>query len=279
MSRFNEGKACDAVIRHIEAREGCTTQNLQSPEQKGDVAPVELTCSIGGQLFAFEHTGIEPFEGHIAIEAKGHFPPLRDRFFGKIPQGEYYDLHVPAGATLNRKETQLSKIMAALGEWISTEEPRLQLAPLGTPIEREADTTVPFKVSLYRCALPGVTGQLSVAHLVDQLENSRNRRIERACQGKYPKLATWKARGARTVLIFEENDMQFTNVIDVCRSLLQVESSFQVVPDEVYLVTTSIIPWWVWHLRVGTRSFFDLRHPNERAWDVDPKSLLTLTHR
>jgi len=51
---------------------------LRSPEQEGDVAPVELTCSIGGRLFAFEHTGIEPFERHIAIEAKRHFQPLRD---------------------------------------------------------------------------------------------------------------------------------------------------------------------------------------------------------
>jgi len=280
MSRFNEGKACDAIIRHIEERERATRQNLRSPEQEGEVAPVELTCSIGGQFFAFEHTGIEPFEGHIAIEVKSHFQPLRDMFYGKIPTGEYYDLHVPAGATLSLKETQISKIMSALGEWISTEGPRLPLAPLGlkaTPIEREADTTVPFKVGLYRCALPGVTGQLSVAHLVDKLEDSRNIRIARACQAKYPKLATWNARGACTVLIFEENDIQLTNVIDVCSSLLQVERSLQVVPDEVYLFTTSLVPWWVWHLRVGTRSFFDLQRPNERSWNVDPQGLSDLT--
>jgi hypothetical protein len=66
----------------------------------GNRAPIELTCSIGGQLFAFEHTGIAPFEGQIELETNAHFQPLRDMFSGKIPQGEYYDLHVPVGVTL-----------------------------------------------------------------------------------------------------------------------------------------------------------------------------------
>jgi len=77
MAKFNEGKVCDAIIRHIEAREGSQRQNLRSPEQEGHAAPVELTCSIDRQLYAFEHSGIEPFEGQIEIEAKAHFEPLR----------------------------------------------------------------------------------------------------------------------------------------------------------------------------------------------------------
>jgi hypothetical protein len=283
MNRFNEGKACDAIIRRIEARVRSTRQNLQSPEQQGDVAPVELTCSIGRRLFAFEHTGIEPFERHIALEVKRHFRPLREIFSGKIPNGEQWDLHVPAGATFNLKEAQISKIMSALGAWTSNEAPKIQLPPVvglkGTPIERPADATVPFKVSLYRYQLPGVPGHLMITHLVDKLENSRDLRIERACQAKYPKLKIWKGRGARTVLILEENDIQLTNVIDVCDSLLRVEKSFQVVPDEVYLVTTSIVPWFVWHLRVDRRSFFDLTNPDDRGWEVDPSTLTSVTNR
>jgi hypothetical protein len=87
MIRFNEGKACDAIICHIEAREGHIRQSLRFPEKEGHNAPIELACSIGGQLYAFEHTGIEPFEGHIEIEAKAHFQPLRTMFPGKIPLG------------------------------------------------------------------------------------------------------------------------------------------------------------------------------------------------
>jgi hypothetical protein len=101
----------------------------------------------------------------------------------------------------------------------------------------------------------------------------------RACQAKYPKLAIWKANeGAHTVLILEENDIQLTNVVDVCRAVLQVESSFQIKPDEVYLATTSIIPWVIWCLRIGNTSFFDLA-PRDRAWEVDPDILSPVTNR
>jgi hypothetical protein len=229
-----------------------------------------------------EHTGLEPFEGQIAIEAKRHFEPLRTMFIGKIPQGELYDLQIPAGATLKLKERKIREIIPVLAAWIASEGPRAQLAPpgrRGIPIEREANDAVPFKVSLYRAALPGGPGLFWTTHVVDQLENSRNTRIERACRAKYPKLEKWKQHGARTVLILEENDIQLTNVIDVCRSLIEVEKLFQLLPDEVYLVTTSLIPWRVWFLRVDGRSFFDLSDPNKRAWEVDPAGLLPVTAR
>jgi hypothetical protein len=282
MNRFNEGKACDAVIRHIEARDGGTRQNLRFPEKEGHNSPIELACSIGGHLYAFEHTGIEPFEGHIEMEAKAHFQPLRTMLSRKIPQGEYYDLHVPAGATLGLKRAQLSNIMLTLAAWISTEGPRLQLAPIGRkeiPVARVADTIVPFNVTLYRCALPGVRGQLSVAHLVHRPNDLRMRRIRRACQQKFPELAVWKSRGARTVLILEGVDDQLTNPIDVAKSVLLAEKAVGNEPDEIYFLFSIIEPWSVWHIRVGTRSFFDLSKPKDRAWGVDPQTLSKITDR
>ncbi len=86
MNRFNEGKACDAIIRHLETREGGLRQDVRSPERAGHRAPVELTCMIGAHRFAFEHTGIEPFEGQIKLETQAHFHPLRDMFSGPIPR-------------------------------------------------------------------------------------------------------------------------------------------------------------------------------------------------
>src|ERR1700719_3318632 len=123
MNRFNEGKACDAVIRHIEARDGGTRQDLRSPEQEGDSAPVELTCFIGGRCFAFEHTGIEPFEGQIDIEAKAHLKPLRVMFSGQVPRNEQYELHIPAGATRGLAKARIRDIISALRDWIRTEVP------------------------------------------------------------------------------------------------------------------------------------------------------------
>ncbi len=83
MRRFNEGKACDAVIRHIEAREGQPRGNIRFPEREKHAAPVELICQIGGRLYAFEHSGIEPFEQHTELEAKAQ--PIRDRVHGLLP--------------------------------------------------------------------------------------------------------------------------------------------------------------------------------------------------
>jgi hypothetical protein len=35
------------------------------PEQERYAFPVEVAFIIGGQLFVMEHTGIEPFKGHV----------------------------------------------------------------------------------------------------------------------------------------------------------------------------------------------------------------------
>jgi hypothetical protein len=82
----NEGKACDAVIRVLEVREGQMRKDLRSPEQDRHAAPIELTCRIGDRLFAFEHTIIEPFSGHVQLqaEAERHFRPIEAMLAGKL---------------------------------------------------------------------------------------------------------------------------------------------------------------------------------------------------
>jgi hypothetical protein len=50
MRTFNEGEACDAIIGHIEAREGHRRQNLRFPEKEGYNPPIELACSIRADL-------------------------------------------------------------------------------------------------------------------------------------------------------------------------------------------------------------------------------------
>jgi hypothetical protein len=282
MNRFNEGKACDAVIRHIETREQSLRQDVRSPEREGHTAPVELTCIIGGHPYAFEHTAIEPFEGQIELEARAHFEPLRTAFSSRILPGEYYELHAPAGATLGLTKSQISGAISALDDWIQAEGPRLGLTPLGlkgTPVVRHADAVIPFKVDLYRYSFPTPPGGLSVVHEVNNLEDLRMRRIRRACENKLPKLALWKTLGARTILILEGVDDQLTNPIDVARLVLHAEKAVGNEPDEIYFVFSAIEPWSVWHIRVDARSFFDLINPDDRAWEVDPQTLSQLTNR
>jgi hypothetical protein len=66
------------------------------PEKEGHANPVELVCSVGERLFAFEHTGIEPFSSQIRIEVHNEslFDPIQERFDGTMPDGDYFELLV-----------------------------------------------------------------------------------------------------------------------------------------------------------------------------------------
>jgi hypothetical protein len=67
--RYNEGKVIDAVLRCIEAREGAARlDDGWSPDDQQDPDKdrrVDYVCTVGRQLYAFEHTGIEPYENQI----------------------------------------------------------------------------------------------------------------------------------------------------------------------------------------------------------------------
>lgn len=282
MKGFNEGKACEAILRHIEQREGSVRRDLRFPEQEHHPAPVELTCLIGNRLFALEHTGIEPFEGQVEIEAKSQFDQLRAIFATHTSTDEYYELEIPSGATLGLSRKQIEKVTLALHQWIDQIGQTLDLIQLGlrgTPTVRNADAAVPFDVKLYRKSFPNPKCGLSVVHQVNNPDDLRLARIRRACAKKFPKLADWKSDGARTVLVLEAIDDQLTNAVDVAKAVLEIEKQLGDKPDEIYLVVSAFPPWWVWYVRVDSRSYFDLTDPNERAWDIDPGLLSPVTPR
>lgn len=281
---FNEGKCCDAIVRHLEARTGSVRQDLQSPERRRHPAPVELTCTLGDRLVAIEHTGIEPFEGHVRLqaEAQRHFRPIVERLAGVLPQTEDFELCIPAGTTAGWNDRNLLRIQAALVNWVSKIAPALPIAPPGryhTPIQKYDPPGVPFTVSLHRHRKAGKAGRFWISHLVDgeNQQAARQQRIQRACQKKFGKLAAWKNdSGARTVLVLEDNDLQLTNAVLISNAVLAAERVVLNRPDEIYLVTTCCDPWWCWCVRVDDRTFFDFSNPDERAWEIAPATLVDL---
>src|SRR6516164_10396487 len=66
----NEGEACDAIVRRLEERERKEKAYLSWPEKEKHKSPVEVAFKLGDQLYAIEHTVIEPFKGHIRMEAQ-----------------------------------------------------------------------------------------------------------------------------------------------------------------------------------------------------------------
>jgi hypothetical protein len=285
--RFHEGKACDAVIRRIEAREQALRCNLRWPKQDGHAAPIELTCQIGGQLFAIEHTGIEPFAGHLRLEADAekHFKPIEAMLAGALPATEHIELHIPLKATNGMKGAAIRRIQQMLVAWIGTTAPTLPVARLGryvTPITPVSLPGVPFSVSLHRCETGGFPGRFSIRHMVEgDLESDRVARVHEAYRRKCPKLAAWRRdQGARTVLILEENDIQLTNAQVVADAVLEVEKARTDSPDEVYLVSTAIDnPWWIWAIRVDGRDYYQFSRARSCLTEVDPGTLTDITRR
>jgi hypothetical protein len=287
MLTFNEGKVCDAIICHLEAREGAPRADLRSPEKERHGAPVELVCRIGQKLFAFEHTGIEPFEGHMQMEAeaKRHIEPIRAALAGALPSTEVFELHIPAKAFQGRKKPEISQIQDAIVLWVRQRAPTL-------PIRRYADYIgdinpiappgVPFCVTLYRFESVRQPGFFSIVHIVTgDREQARTDRFRAACDKKFPKLNSWKqTEGARTILILEDNDIQLTNQAIVAETYLPLAKARTDRPDETYVVVTCMEPWRAWPILVGDVSYFDLAgRADEVGWEIDQAALSGLTGR
>lgn len=285
MRYFNEGKACDAVVRRIEEREGAPREKARSPEREGHPAPVELVCTIGGHLFAFEHTGIEPFSGQIEMAVKNQalFSGLDELLAGALPGAEYFQLLVPVDASLRLTGRDIPRIRNAVTRWIQNTAHGLPIAPYGryaTPILDNRLEGVPFALSLHRSAVNGVLrGKFSVKFVVtSDLEAARRKRLQKACDDKFSKLAAWRReRGAQTVLVLEENDIQLTNDQLVADALASVEKGRNDIPDEVFLVSTYLdSKWHVSCLRRAGKTYYD---EGERFWEINPALLRDATGR
>jgi hypothetical protein len=283
--RFNEGKACDAVLRHLEKREAAARTHLRFPDREGHSAPVELVCKLGSQLYALEHTGVEPFEGHMRGNAENErlWLPVVSGVAGRIPRNDDFALHVPVRAMEDQRARDIPAIQGRLIEWVVATAPGLWIPPRGrmdTQIKPVRVEGVPFDVTLYRMEGFISRGKLQIVHAVADIEEGRLERITISLRKKMPKLSAWKRdAAARTVLVLEENDIQLTNCHVVTSAVLEAEKNLGHAADEIYLVTTSFTPWQVHFLRVDDRTYFDLTDPDERSWGADPTQLVSLTGR
>jgi hypothetical protein len=285
---FNEGKALDAVIRHLEARECSARSDLRFPELDGRGAPVELVCMLGPQLFAFEHTGVEAFHGQLQMDADAEklLVPLMRRLTAAINTNDHLMLDVPVDATVGLKSSDVPLVRDSIERWALATAPTLQATHRGS---RETPTKgkpqgVPFEVSLHRFeTTDGPTkGQVSFRRIVAfDVEKARAPRLQQAYDDKLGKLSAWKSDfGARTVLILEESDIALTNHHLVAAAALAVERSTTNRPDEVYLLSTATKGGWsLMCIRCDTRTHYDVDDPVQNIWEVDPDTLKSLTNR
>ncbi len=81
MLKFHQEEMCDAIIRHLERRESKARHDVHVRDVGNHTSPnarVEMTFRLGDQLYAIEHTGIEPFDGFMKHQnrAPDLFKPL-----------------------------------------------------------------------------------------------------------------------------------------------------------------------------------------------------------
>lgn len=280
--KLNEGTVCDAVVRLLEQREGLERTEVWHPETKKD-GDVELAWKLGASQYVMEHTGIEPFEGLIGMsaDAENHFDPISAACAGLT--SDILELEIPARCMQDMKLRKIREAQGALIDWIRETGPKLPLRRYSDYIGADPAVSVPgvpFPVRLFRFENLGTTPRLQIKHIAPDVKKERPERIGRACDKKFPKLAAWKAQGARTILVFEDNDIQLTNQATVAEVFVPIARARSDCPDETYMVASCMDPWQLWPLLVDGQSYFDLAKSGRAAnTPIDQKALNWITSR
>jgi hypothetical protein len=257
-------------------------RDLVFPEKRHDVGPVELVCTVGAQRYAFEHTRIEPFAGHIQLEAEAerHFNPITDRVADQLPLESRFELNVPADAMMGLNDRSARPIQDALVRWILAAAPGVPTVRPGryiVPVQKIAPPGVPFAVSLHRWPREGFPYPFIIRHVVvGDIEAARLQRIRTAYDRKLEKLLAWQRSGAKAILILEEDDIFLTNHFSVADALFEIEGSNTNRPEEVYLLSVFTSKWLITRLRVGSTTLYDMP-VDERFWETGPSTLVNLT--
>jgi hypothetical protein len=283
---FNEARACDAIIRQIEARANarrvnvCLHDNHPDPRRR-----VELTFEVSPQLYAMEHTGIEPFSDFMRMnqDSLRLFDPIKRGVSPAVSPNETIEVQIPVGALTNRSNKDLELIQDALVRHV------IALAP-GVPVRSYAEYIgdirpatppgVPFPVTVYRFHAPWAPARCQIVHSVGgDRESLRAERLRLACEKKFPKLAVWKnSNGARTVLVMEDNDIQLTSPPAVADAFLPIAKSRDDRPDETYMLMTCTDPWYAWPILIDDMTYFDLAQSSYPShFEINPATLMPVT--
>jgi hypothetical protein len=193
MLRFDQARVCEAIICHLEAREGHRRADLCLRDQGTDIAGadarVEMTFRLGDQLYALEHTGIEPFDGFIEMnnEADRLFEPLRQSLTGALDPAAAFELTIRLHVLRGRRMNDIRKRHDALRQWVLDTAPTLPKRPYGDLRCGHANgTVIDMPVTLRRWECMGFPGYFMIRHLVPKIEESRAARMTRACAKKLP---------------------------------------------------------------------------------------------
>ena len=279
MDEKHEDEVCNTVVDFIVKRKNLTINRISCPdkEKKNNVPSVDRLIECRGVEIVLEHTLIESYPEQIADSKRVTklLGPLRTELTGQFPSPGHYKLSIDVGAVKGAKDTEY--IQNALIKWIKEKAPLLRVgSPNVAPNHyiREEPPEVPFEVTLYRFARRD--GELrSMLDAPEDLREKRRERIRKALEEKCPKLH--KARGDNriSVLLLEWDDIFLGDDLEIAHVVTGELAVRNDVPDEIYLVDTSIITQWaVLVVKDGTSLFRDIDDPEPyylKPKDTSPK--------
>lgn len=213
-----------------------------TPSQRG----IEITCFIGSQHYAIEHTLIEPFPDNQRDNIV--FGRVFDQAFEAsvahlLKPGLAYTITVNVYAFAEFAGARLANVRTALLDWTRDAIPRLPVPPRGqgpTELRIHAEPPeAPVRVTLACHHSTALGGRLLPGRYAPQdVESLRNIRLRKALEDKGPKLDAARNGNTRTVLIVENHDFAITNEGLVSEAFDQLCLQVPHPPDDIYLVDT-----------------------------------------
>jgi hypothetical protein len=122
---------------------------------------VDYVCSVGESLYAFEHTGIEPFHDFIqrGIHNQALFSAVVNHFDNTRPDAQYWRLYVPFEASASVKTVQVKRVGAALIAWIEQNAAAVPVVIYGNrfrDVLAQTAAGIPFPFSLHRFSFDSI---------------------------------------------------------------------------------------------------------------------------
>jgi hypothetical protein len=288
MAENNERKICDAIARVLEDRAGIKRSGARTPEKDRQGAPVEYRFDLGLKHYALEHTIIEAFDRqiHLGVDFNALVNPIIEAIGDTLPKPGVYYVTFPLAATDRVKRRDVPAFQTAVCSWVRNAAGRLysrqmQMADgerYGKDFTlRETPPDIPFELymmrMLFRNIPPKANGRLFPSRFAPKdREKRRETRIQRALDAKCPKLRLCKEKGARSILILEDNDIALTNHIVVGDSVRALIRGRDDVPDEIFLVDTCLDDWRIWSLYRDS-TFWPDEETADRYREVNPRML------
>jgi hypothetical protein len=285
----NERKACDAIVRALEARAGKARSNPYSPEDKGLEPPVEYAFELGTQPYVVEHTVVEAFEGQIDsnVDFERFVTPITDKLDGYLPKPGFYTVAFAINPTKDMKPKAIAMLQGELVAWISSTAAELHAEfPQAQPKERSirgdrnsrgvsiggVDITLTREVGWF--ITEHAEGRLLPTRVAPKnYEGLRLDRVRTALERKLPKLKKWKDKGARSILVLENRDMALSNHVVILEAAEKALSGRSDVPDEIWLVDTAIGSEWTAICLMRNAVSFPDEETDVRYYEYDPSSL------